>query len=258
MIRSVIIIGAGNVGLHLGRAVSGLGLSSLKVFARRIKSGYDKSVLKFLTSDPVVFSEKADLVILAVNDDSISAVCSQLEDRGQIVVHTSGSTPMNVLAKFSRHGVLYPLQTFSASGKLDYRTVPFFTEANGPGVLQELKKFASLISGSVTEAGTDKRLKLHISAVFVSNFVNHMYSVAEEICREEDIDFNVLMPLIKETVSKIAIMHPKQAQTGPAVRNDRTTISKHLEALKSDLQKQELYRLLSESIHQKNQKNEKL
>ncbi len=258
MIRSVIIIGAGNVGLHLGKAVSVLKLSSLRIYTHKAVSGFNEDIRMFLTNDQSVFSEKADLVILAVNDDSISAVSSRLEDQGQIVVHTSGSTHLDILSGFSRYGVLYPLQTFSAGREINYNSIPFFTEANKADVLQELNDFAGLISSSVNEAGSEKRLKMHISAVFASNFVNHMFSQAEEICREEGIDFNVLMPLIKETVDKASEMAPDKAQTGPAARNDRNTISKHLEALKSDQQKQELYRLMSEYIQKKNQKNEEL
>ena len=74
-----------------------------------------------------------------------------------------------------------------------------------------------------------------------------MYQIGNEICEENNVPFEVLHPLIQETAHKISELSPKEAQTGPALRNDTITIEKHLDFLENPEFKN-LYQLLTQSI----------
>jgi hypothetical protein len=92
-------------------------------------------------------------------------------------------------------------------------------------------------------------LKLHLAAVFCNNFVNHIYVLTEDYCKKETIDFKLLLPLIKETAERLEDISPSQSQTGPAIRNDRPTIEKHLALLQNHPQLQKIYSIFTESIY---------
>ncbi|MCF8331897.1 MAG: DUF2520 domain-containing protein [Bacteroidales bacterium] len=261
MIRSVTIIGAGNIAVHLVRKLKQMELQKLTVYGRKADvSGYQKDIQPFLSNDPNTLEKKSDLVIIAVNDDNISMVAGQIKDYGQIIVHTSGSTSINVLEQFRHFGVMYPLQTFSVDRDLDWDKIPLFIEASDDYTRENISKFANAFTESIHYKDSEERKKLHISAVFVSNFVNHMVVQGKELADSQGVDFSLLMPLIYETVNKSFSMDPLKAQTGPALRNDIVTLEKHFEALKKYPDKLKLYKILSESILKKgkNNINEKL
>ena len=151
--------------------------------------------------------------------------------------------------KASRYGVFYPMQTFSKQREVDFRVVPFFIESNSSEDTELLKAIASVLSENVYEATSEQRRSLHLAAVFTCNFTNHMYALAAELLKMYDLPFNAMLPLIDETARKVHELEPKQAQTGPAVRYDENVINKHLEMLAGEPEMQELYRLVSESIH---------
>src|SRR5690606_8304058 len=132
--------------------------------------------------------------------------------------------------------------------------IPICLEAENPKDLELLHKVANLISDKVFDIDSEKRKALHVAAVFVSNFVNHLYRIGEEICTENAIPFEVLKPLIAEVADKINYLNPKDAQTGPAQRGDKQTINAHLEFLKDYPKQQEIYRLLTQAILNQNEK----
>jgi predicted short-subunit dehydrogenase-like oxidoreductase (DUF2520 family) len=107
-----------------------------------------------------------------------------------------------------------------------------------------------LISEKVSTITSKEREKLHVAAVFVNNFVNELYHISEDILKEQQLDFSLLAPLIKETAQKIAYLSPALAQTGPAIRGDKKTMQKHQELLTK--QQQEVYHLLTKSIQKRN------
>ena len=258
MIRSVNIFGSGNVGLHIGRQLSKVNQISLQIFTRKDDfSCFPKDMHSFLTNDEAIFHANTDLTIIAVNDDNIPFVAEKIKDNGQIIVHTSGSTSMEVLNDFKYYGVLYPLQTFSIHRTINWNEVPVFLECSDEDIKETMINFAALLSPNYQFKSSEERLKIHISAVFVSNFVNHMFVQAKDLAEQQKIDFADYLPLIRETIDKISDLTPIQAQTGPALRNDKATLQKHLKALEYDKTKQELYNILSESIYNRG-KNEEL
>lgn len=200
-------------------------------------------------NDPARITAGADLYILAVNDDAILTVASQLPVHDRLVVHTSGSTGMEVLQHASdRIGVLYPLQTFSKSRDVDFSVVPLAVEGNSDPVVQTLEDLAGKISGHVLRMDSLQRRALHVAAVFACNFTNHLYTIAAGIMEQNQLDFDLLRPLIRETSAKVQSFMPHGVQTGPAARGDEETMRKHLEFLREQPELAALYRDLSQRI----------
>lgn len=246
MIR-VSIIGSGNVAQHLIQAFSKTGAVELvQVFAR------DKQSVSGLIAPEKVSSDfndfiAVDLCIIAITDDAIAAVSKEFPFGNQLVVHTSGGVAMDAIDAKNRRGVFYPLQTFSKSKAVDFKSIPICIEAQNENDLVVLERVAKSISDVVLTINSGQRKGLHVAAVFVSNFVNHLYQIGNELCVENDLSFDILKPLIQETATKIMTLLPNEAQTGPAERGDTLTINGHLNFLTNDNQK-EIYKLLTKSI----------
>jgi predicted short-subunit dehydrogenase-like oxidoreductase (DUF2520 family) len=197
----------------------------------------------------------ADLYIVAISDDAIAKAVSKLPFTESLVVHTAGSISINVFAdKMHNYGVLYPLQSFSKDCHVNFSEIPLFLEANTAENLTTLRSIATSLSAKVYELTSEKRLSLHLAAVFGANFANSLYAVAAQIVQEAGLPFDVLAPLLQQTVDKaIASGHPAQVQTGPAARNNQQVMQKHLEMLHTHPDWRQLYRQLSDCIQ--NQQN---
>lgn len=240
----VILLGSGNVATHLFQAFSKASeIEVVQVFSRSISKDFPESIQ---TSDFIQISE-ADVYIICVSDNAIASVSNQLQFENKLVVHTSGSTDFEVLSAKNKRGVFYPLQTFSKNKPVDFTAIPICLETENPSDYVILEKLANTISNSVNKIDGKQRKALHVSAVFVCNFVNHLYQIGNEICIENNIPFHILQPLIEETSQKIKSLSPQEAQTGPAVRNDSKTIEKHIDFLTDENQK-EIYKILTKSI----------
>jgi predicted short-subunit dehydrogenase-like oxidoreductase (DUF2520 family) len=201
------------------------------------------------TTDVNAIFPNADIYLFALKDSALSGIASALPSLQGLWVHTAGSISLDVFSDYSaRRGVLYPLQTFSKNRKVSFQNIPLFIEANCQDDEQLLDTIARKLSDRVIHLSSGKRKSLHLAAVFACNFTNHLYALAAEILENHDLDWDLLLPLIRETASKVENMHPVEAQTGPAVRYDKNVINKHLEMLNEQPDVQELYRLLSESI----------
>lgn len=188
-----------------------------------------------------------DLLLLCVSDQALESVAESLPKSNTLVAHTSGSVPIDVLNKFQNHGVFYPLQTFSKEHVTSLNQVPFCIEANHEKNEEILLNLANDLGAKYFKFNSHQRKQCHVAAVFANNFSNHMYAIAESILQKENIPFEVLRPLIQETVRKIEFLSPIDAQTGPARRNDEAVMDDHLNQLKSD-KLEKIYRFVSESI----------
>ena len=246
MIR-LTIIGSGNVAQHLIKTFTkSEGIEIGQVFSRK-----KESLIHLIDSDKIVtdFSDlkEADLYVISITDDAISEVSAQLPFHNQLVVHTSGTSPIDVLNSKNRRGVFYPLQTFSKNKAVDFSIIPICLEAENDADYHVLETVAKSISNAVFSISSEQRKALHVSAVFVNNFTNHLYQIGQEICEEHQMSFEILKPLIQETADKIKTLNPIDAQTGPAKRNDSGTIEAHLNYLTNQTQK-DIYKLLTQSI----------
>jgi len=244
---SVVILGAGNLATHLFKAFNkAKSVTVVQWFNRDLQSieAYKNSVS--ITKDISKLVD-ADIYILAISDDAISEFSKQLPFQDKLVVHTSGSVGIHDLDQKHRRGVFYPLQTFSKEYEIDFKDVPICIEALEKNDLQTLKALAGAIGSPYYKISTEQRQTLHLSAVFVNNFTNQLYRIAHEISDAKSIDFEILKPLILETAKKVQTLSPYIAQTGPAKRNDKKTIKKHLKLLEHEDHKA-IYELLTKSI----------
>lgn len=229
------IIGRGNVGSHLFEALR------------------NKSKINFVNPRTLAeFDKNADLSLIAVTDSAIPVIAEKINGFEGIVAHTSGTTPIEIFTPYNfptGYGVFYPLQTFTKGKKLNYSEIPFLIEGSDSTVENTLINIASEISDNVRLCNSDQRKLLHIAGVFACNFTNHLFTVAEQFLKENSLDFNILRPLIKETLDKIQYISPYDAQTGPAIREDTDIINNHLYILNcNNIKMAEIYRLLSDSI----------
>lgn len=247
----VSIIGSGNVAQHLILALlnaenSGSKIELVEAFSRNAASLTDLLDFDRITTD-LNLLKPADLYIIAVSDHAIQSVSDALPFKNKLVAHTSGTTEIDVLNDNNRKGVFYPLQTFSKTKSVDFTTIPICLESQNATDLHTLETVAKTISNATYIINSEQRKALHVSAVFVNNFVNHLYQIGQDICLENQIPFKILKPLILETADKIMTLSPEDAQTGPAQRGDHETINAHIEFIKDDNQKN-IYELLTQSI----------
>lgn len=246
--KSVVIIGAGNVAFHLTRALLQNTINVRQVFNRTLSKAQELGEANNIKyTDKISELEKADLYIIAASDSAVEELSHYIPYDDTLVVHTSGSLSTKILKGDYRKGVFYPFQTFTKRKALRYEEIPFFVEAENKEDEDALYKLADKISNEVHRVDSEKRRKVHMSGVWASNFVNHLYYIAQSICEEAEMPFDVLRPLILETANKIQDMEPFEAQTGPAKRGDSIILDKHMELL-TDSRQQQLYQLLSDSI----------
>jgi len=194
----------------------------------------------------------ADIYILAVHDSSIGKVAEHLSNilpTDKIVVHTSGATPSTVLAPFfPNFGVFYPLQTLSIDRKADFDTIPICVDAAFAETQKMLLALGQKVSKQVQIVTDEERAVLHVAAVFVNNFTNHLFQIGATITEEESLSFDLLRPLILETALKIQDNAPADMQTGPARRGDASTIRRHERYLEKFPAYRELYTVLTQSL----------
>jgi len=240
-----VIIGSGNVAYHLAKAFVQNGIPLAQIFGRN-----ENELQKISSEIDIPYSteklEDADLYFICVSDNSVEDVSKMISKKDCLVAHTSGSLPKEILVGEYRKSSFYPLQTFSKSKNLDYERIPFFIETENTEDQKILTDLASKISENVMESTHEKRKYIHLTAVFACNFVNHLFSRAKEISDAQEIPFDYFLPLIDETVQKIHEIEPKSAQTGPAVRNDKTVLELHEQLLQGE--SLEIYKTINQSI----------
>jgi predicted short-subunit dehydrogenase-like oxidoreductase (DUF2520 family) len=258
--KKVVIIGAGNLANHFASLLVKRGHEIIQVISRSEESARALGLKLFTThsTSAVGINSDADIYLICVSDHSIADVAASISVKDKLVLHTSGSTDINVLNKSSnRYGVLYPLQTFSKDVKAKWSKIPLLIEANNPESLEQLQSFASGLCAQVQVMDSTQRLKMHLAAVFASNFSNHLYALAEEFLEKENIGhFELLQPLIIQTAKKLKKISPLDAQTGPAVRGDKNILNAHLAILEKYKTHKQLYQIFTKSIVESTKKNE--
>lgn len=250
-IEKIVLLGAGNVATHLGSALQLAGYSIVQVYSRRIATAevLARTLGCACTGSMEALTPGADLYVIAVTDDAIADVSACFPFRDKLLVHTSGTTPLNVLQAGSDHtGVLYPLQTFSMDVPVDFINIPLCIEASHPEDRDKLKTLARSLSNTVAYIPSDQRRILHVAAVFACNFVNHMYAQAAGILEENGLAFDLLRPLIEETARKAMRGDPREMQTGPARRHNKNIMEEHQKMLSTNPGYRKMYTFISESI----------
>jgi len=248
---NIVMLGAGNVSTHISRHLHSKGHRISCIYSRTLESA---SLLAdefggIAATDLDEVPDQADYYIVCVPDQAVLSVLSHFKDWKGIWLHTAGALPINLFKGIlSRYGVLYPLQTLSKERGVDLSHTPFLVEGSSAEVTETVKKLADNITTNVQEIDSEKRLIIHLAAVFANNFSNHMVHIAQRILQENNLDLKLLDPILKETVRKIGLMGAGAAQTGPALRKDQLAIQKHLELLKNHPEWEKLYTFVSRDI----------
>jgi predicted short-subunit dehydrogenase-like oxidoreductase (DUF2520 family) len=246
----VVIVGTGNVATVLGQRILEVGNEIAQVVGRtEEKAAALASALRCTYSTNYANIDiSADLYIISVADNVIKDVAEKLLLGNRLVVHTAAAVSKDVLSNSStNYGVLYPLQTLKA-GLPNIPPIPVAIDGSSPNVINTLKSFAGSWAESVVVASDEERLKVHVGAVFVSNFTNHIFALVSQYFKEENLNFKSLQRLIEETIRRVATSDPKVVQTGPAIRNDTDTINRHKVVLGTHPQLLKVYKELTDSI----------
>lgn len=255
--KSVTIIGAGRVGNALGKAFYKAGIKIDLVISRTEKSAASLANHLHTSHTRVISSPiSSELALLTVPDAVLQEIVNKLHiSDSTIVAHTAGSFSIDVFSSLncSGSGVLYPFQTFSAERDIELSKIPFFIEADSNDSLARIRSYAECISNMVYDSKLNTRQQVHIAGVFVNNFVNHINGLGIELVERAGFQKEIVDHLIKETMEKLFLVGPEEAQTGPAIRNDINTIEKHLELLSFSSQLSDIYKVLTESIIKKSQ-----
>lgn len=250
-----VLIGAGNLASNLAPALRKAGHDIVAVYSRTRQSAeaLATEVGARATDSISDLPVEADLFIIAVKDTCVATLIPQLVKgrQQQLFVHTAGSLPMSLFeGHATRYGVFYPMQTFSRQRRLDFTDIPLFLEASDAQTLQTLHELAGSLSQQVYDLSSADRRHLHLAAVYACNFANHCFALSADILERHGLPFSVMLPLIDETARKVHSLHPRDAQTGPAVRFDENVMQKHLQLLAGEPLLSQIYELLSQSIHQ--------
>lgn len=257
---NIVILGSGHAATVLAKLMQSKGHTILQVWSRNPVHAQELAakVNAHFLADLQEIDRSADLCVLSVTDDAVAGIAAQLSLRKKILVHTAGSVSMSVLKGASpNYGVLYPLQSLRKELPA-IPEIPFLVDGNSEEVKVLLTDFAATISTRVQLAGDEQRMRLHLAAVVVNNFTNHLYAVTEQYCDKYQLSFQLLHPLIMETVERLKTESALQLQTGPARRGDEQTMQKHLQLLYNDPQLLDLYKTISNSIFKTYHKNKEL
>ncbi|MBI3883675.1 MAG: DUF2520 domain-containing protein [Sphingobacteriales bacterium] len=246
----VVILGSGNVATVLGRLITKTNHTIVQIISRQLihAKNLATELQCSFTDNYEEMDITADIYIIALVDDALTTLKNIPAIADKLIVHTAGSVSINALKGFSStYGVLYPLQ--SLRKEMQYLPeIPWLVDGNTEETTTTIKDFASSFSSLVAEGKDEERIKLHVAAVLVSNFTNHLFSLTEQYCETEHLNFKILLPLIKETANRIEDYSPSNMQTGPAIRNDIFTIDRHLKLLTNHPKLKYLYMKITDSI----------
>ncbi len=250
----ITIIGSGNVATHLAATFKNAGHRIVQVFSRNMQNA---ALLAYHVGAEAIddlnrINPETDIFLISVKDDAIASIAQDLVGYGKLTVHTSGAVSLGALSAIvSKAGVFYPLQTFSKNKEIDFFTVPLCIEGVNEEITGQLEQLAQTISNRVYRVNSAQRKVLHLAAVFACNFPNYLYGAAQQLLEKQEMDFEMLRPLILETAKKVQDHLPPEVQTGPAIRNDENTMAAHLQMLNNEPALKSIYTLLSQEIIKK-------
>jgi predicted short-subunit dehydrogenase-like oxidoreductase (DUF2520 family) len=221
------LIGTGNVATALAREIRNHETLTLTQLIGRDQKKLPKDLLDVPYSNQFNSLLPCDMVLIAVSDHAIAEVSNQLPLTDAVITHTSGASSIDLLNKHKYRGVIYPLQTISKQQQVSWNEIPILWEGNNKQVDEKLETLSQMISPNAVQSDEKQRLSMHLAAVVVNNFTNHLYAEANRFCKSKNVRFDLLITLIEETTRKIKQQDPRKSQTGPASRGDMQTIERH-------------------------------
>ena len=244
------IIGTGNVAHWLVFALQKAGIKIQQIYGRDFTSCQKLAETCYAeaTDNLSNLESNSDIYIFCIKDDSYKEVIAEIPFQMPMAVLTSGTIPQRVLAPKAQHfGILYPCQSLSRGMDFAQVEVPLCVEGSDELTESILLQTAMQLSDTARIVHEEERQQLHLAAVFANNFTNALYGISSDLLKKANIDFKTLLPLIQNTLKKLETLSPKEAQTGPAKRNDKVVINKQLSLLQ-DPQHRKIYEILTEEI----------
>lgn len=252
----VVFIGAGNVATHLATKLYKESFEIVQIYSYTNKSATElaQKVNAKAITDIRAITDKADIYIYSVKDSVLENVIKETPKHNGVSIHTAGSIDIDIFKKYTpNYGVLYPFQTFTKNREINWNPIPLFIEASNSSSLDIIREVASSLSEKVSILNSSDRKYIHLTGVFACNFTNHMYALSETFLKKIGLPFDVALPLIDETASKVHSLTPNDAQTGPAIRFDENVMNEHL-SLIEDEDIRQIYKIMSKNIHKTNNK----
>jgi predicted short-subunit dehydrogenase-like oxidoreductase (DUF2520 family) len=253
--HKIVIIGCGNVAWHLAKHLYHLKNCKLYIYNHRSNPLLNEFKLKFkCKTDPSLKNviSDADFYFICVTDKYVPETVKNIAiiNKNAVLIHTSGSLKMEELGEFNNTAVFYPLQSFSKNIDVNWKEIPIIIEAKTITIKKKILGLANLFSNNVVILNYKERLKLHLAAVLVNNFTNALFVAAGDLISKKsgNKQLKILLPLIKQTVFKVESIDPREAQTGPAKRNDNSVMKKHLKLLSDNTDLQNIYKQLSHLV----------
>ena len=249
-IQEISIVGLGFVGKAFARHFLSRGLKIKQIVVRKNQKEPLNGVA-FIQD--LSHLQPVDLVLVCVNDAALEQVISQIPN-DQLIAYTSGAIGLNQFPKHQNISVFYPLQSFAKLKAEAVAEIPILLEAHDAATLNQLRDFALRNFKVCREMNSEQRAQLHLAAVFANNFTNHLIHLAQKHCAENNLDFDLLKPLVMETAKKWMNHNAVNLQTGPAIRGDQNVIEKHLNQLEGN--EKSIYEVLTRSIQDRDQMKE--
>lgn len=254
----IVIIGSGNIAHFFTPRLLASGHEVIQVFSPNLNNAKllaDAHAIVDYTNNPHEIASGADAYILAVRDDALSALNETLRFEDKLVIHCAGAIPLDTISNISKNiAVIWTLYSVRKNNLPVSNDVPLIVEAATENAIQGAVILANAISGRVLTTDFRQRQLLHLNAVLVNNFTNHLLTIAQKLSEENQLPFDILQPIIEQTYSRIKMVSPSESQTGPAIRKDVVTMQKHVSLLEAHPAWQQIYKDISSSIQQTDKK----
>ena len=246
------IIGTGNMAHFLAGELSAAGHNLIGIWGRNTIAA-NKIAIQYST---LVYSSLQDIkdkeghfCFMAVKDTAITEIAAQLSFKHTTLIHTAGASSLQLLGKQTIHsGIFWPVYSILGDNLKAIKNIPVAIQGNKPQVENDILDIAKSITDKAFIANDVQRAHLHLAAVFANNFSNHLMAVAQEICMKQHLSFDYLQPIVEQTFERLKTEPAKNLQTGPAIRDDKMTMQKHIDLLKSNTEWALIYQSLSNSI----------
>jgi predicted short-subunit dehydrogenase-like oxidoreductase (DUF2520 family) len=254
------IIGTGNMAQFLAKTLIAKGYIIEGIWGRNKEKTNTLALVNHCSSYPNLDNipdRENHFCFLALSDTALPDIVLSLNFIKTTLIHTAGASSILILKGAAKNtAVFWPIYSIVSQKGINIDNMPIAIEANSIEAEKAILDFAKNLSTKAFVAHESKRQQLHLAAVFANNFSNHLVGIAQDICAKEGIDFEYLHPLIQQTFERLKTENAKSIQTGPAIRNDKMTIQKHLQLLKDKPEWTLIYESLSTSIRKTYRTNE--
>ena len=247
----IAVIGSGNVATFFSHKLYEAGhritqvLSKNAEHASRLASQFKAEY----ETNPDHLHAYSDIYLLAVNDDALPDYLDHPILKNKIVIYSSGAIGLTELSGLSLQlACIWPVYSIQKENLPKHDHVPLVINHTKDVDANVIEQIASAISKSQYKLSDEQKKTVHLGAVIANNFTNHLYTLSNQLLEQQQIPFDLLLPIIQNTTEKLQHSSPEKNQSGPAIRHDKITIGHHLEQLRHDELLKKIYTSLTESI----------